>query len=300
MKNLDFDTGITERKYGKIFNIGLNSTSKEKVLTFVRDCLARKAKFSIVTPNPEIILAAQGDKNLKEALNKASLAIPDGVGLSQAARFLSLPAPKNIILRVLICFIQGLWVGLATFLARSWVQEALPTIKGRQLFMEVIKLANKKGWRVFFFGGEHGEARASAERLQRSLKRIKIAHAAGPGVDNSGKARTEIDAVIEKDCIRQINEFNPHILFVAFNTPKQEKWLFKWLPSLNIGGGMVVGGTFRYISGQAKLPPKWMEEYGLEWVWRLIREPWRVKRVLTAFPVFPAKVFLFRLRARET
>lgn len=295
MKNLDFDISITQRKYGKIFNIGLDSTSEEKVLAFVRDSLTRGAKFTIVTPNPEIILEARRDKKLLELLNKASLAIPDGIGLSQAAKFLSLPAPKNILLRMPVCFLQGIWVGLATFLAKDWIEKALPVVKGRKLFMEVIKLANKKGWRVFFFGGEHGEAQASAERLQRSLKRIKISHAAGPRVDNSGKPLTEIDAVIEKDCIRQINEFKPHILFVAFNTPKQEKWLFKWLPSLDIGGGMVVGGTFRYISGQAKLSPKWMEEYGLEWVWRLITEPWRVKRILTAFPVFPLKVFLYKL-----
>ncbi|MEK7112164.1 MAG: WecB/TagA/CpsF family glycosyltransferase, partial [Patescibacteria group bacterium] len=294
MKNLDFDTSITERKYGKIFNIDLDSTSEEKVLACVRDSLARGVKFSIVTPNPEIILEARRDKKLLALLNNASLAIPDGIGLSQAAKFLSLAAPKNILLRMPVCFLQGICVGLATFLAKDWIEKALPVVKGRKLFMEVIKLANKKGWRVFFFGGEHGEAQASAERLQRSLKRIKIAHAAGPRVDNRGKSLTEIDAVIEKDCIRQINEFKPHILFVAFNTPKQEKWLFKWLPSLDIGGGMVVGGTFRYISGQAKLTPKWMEEYGLEWLWRLITEPWRIKRVLIAFPVFPLKVFLYK------
>ncbi len=295
MLNNEFLYPKTERKYDLIFNIGLNSTSITKVLAFVRDSLGRNRKFSIVTPNPEIILAAQRDKNLADAINKASLAIPDGNGLSQAARFLSLPAPRNILFRAPVCFLQGLWVGLATFLARSWVQEALPTIKGRKLFMELIKLANKKGWRVFFLGGEKGEAKGAGEKLRRSFKRVRIAYSQGPMLNADARPKKEEDKDIERNVLREINEFKPDVLFVGFGASKQEKWLMKWLASLDVGGGMVVGGTFRYFSGDAKLPPTWMEEFGLEWAWRLITEPWRVKRVLTAFPVFPLRVFLYKL-----
>ena len=295
MLNNEFLYPKTERKYDLIFNIGLNSTSITKVLAFVRDSLGRNRKFSLVTPNPEIILAAQRDKNLADAINKASLAIPDGIGLSQAARFLSLPAPRNILFRAPVCFLQGLWVGLATFLARSWVQEALPTIKGRKLFMELIRLANKKGWRVFFLGGEKGEAKGAGEKLRRSFKRVRIAYSQGPMLNADARPKKEEDKDIERNVLREINEFKPDVLFVGFGASKQEKWLMKWLASLDVGGGMVVGGTFRYFSGDAKLPPTWMEEFGLEWAWRLITEPWRVKRVLTAFPVFPLRVFLYKL-----
>lgn len=295
MLNNEFLYPKTERKYDKILNVELNSTSMTKVLAFVRDSLGRRKKFSIVTPNPEIILAAGGDKDLADAINKASLAIPDGIGLSQAARFLSLPAPRNILFRAPVCFLQGLWVGLATFLARNWVQEALPIIKGRKLFMELIKLANKKGWRVFFLGGEKGEARGAGERLRRSFKRLRIAYFQGPMLNADAVPVGEADRDIQRESVEQINEFKPDILFVGFGASKQEKWLMKWLVSLDVGGAMVVGGTFRYFSGDAELPPEWMEEYGLEWVWRLITEPWRIKRVLTAFPIFPLKVFWYKL-----
>ena len=295
MKNIDFSSPRTERKYDKIFNIGLNSTSVAKVLAFVRSSLDRRRKFSIVTPNPEIILVAGEDKALAEAINKASLAIPDGIGLSQAARFLSLPAPRNILLRTPICFFQGLWVGLGTFLWRRWIQEALPTIKGRKLFMELVKLSNKKRWKVFFLGGEKGEARGAGEKLRRSFKRVRIAYSQGPMLNADARPVTKADRDIEKHALRQISEFRPEILFIGFGAPEQEKWLAKWLPSLDIGGGMVVGGTFRYFSGDAKLPPAWMEEFGLEWLWRLITEPWRLKRILAAFPIFPLKVFFYKL-----
>lgn len=295
MKNIQKTGPESSRKGDQILKVELNSTSKVRVLAFVRDSLARKAKFSIVTPNPELVLMAQKDANLVKSLQKASLAIPDGIGLSQAARFLSLPAPRNILLRIPVCFLQGLWVGLATFIARDWLLDCLPIIKGRDLFMELMKLANKKGWRVFFLGGESGEAKGAGEKLRRSLKSARIAYAAGPMLDNEGRPKTQEDKNAEIYSIRQINEFKPHLLFVAFNAPKQEKWLIKWLGNLDIGGGMVVGGTFRYISGQSKLPPRWMEFTGLEWVWRLISEPWRLKRVLRAFPIFPLKVFLYKL-----
>ena len=295
MAKIDWNTLKSSRKYGRIFNIGLNSTSLSRVLAFVRDSLGRNRKFSIVTPNPEIILAAKGDKNLAEAINKASLAIPDGIGLSQAARFLSLPAPRNVLFRAPVCFFQGLWVGLATFLARSWVQEVLPTIKGRKLFLELLKLANKKGWRGFFLGGEKGEARGAGEKLRRSFKRVRIAFSQGPILDACARPKRENDKEIEKNVLREINEFKPDILFVGFGASKQEKWLMRWLVSLDVGGAMVVGGTFRYFSGDAKLPPAWMEDFGLEWVWRLIIEPWRLRRVLTAFPIFPLRVFFYKL-----
>jgi len=70
MKNNNKNTGISSRKDGKILNVGLNSTSKVRVLAFVRDSLAHKAKFSILTPNPELILMAQKDAGLIKALQK--------------------------------------------------------------------------------------------------------------------------------------------------------------------------------------------------------------------------------------
>jgi N-acetylglucosaminyldiphosphoundecaprenol N-acetyl-beta-D-mannosaminyltransferase len=58
---------------------------------------------------------------------------------------------------------------------------------------------------------------------------------------------------------------------------------------------MAVGGTFRYIAGMSKLPPKWMENFGLEWVWRLITEPKRFSRIFNAFPIFPLRIFWFKI-----
>ena len=265
------------------------------MLTLVRSRLASKRKFYIVTPNPEIVLKAVSDKRLAKIINSADLAIADGVGLVQAAKFLSMASPKNSFLKIPFCFFQGLWVGLATFLDKDWLFRELRPIKGREMFLELVRLANKKGWRVFLLGGEHGEAEETAKKLQRSYKAVTFAWREGPIFDKEGLAISAAGLNEEKEAVYAINEFQPELLFVALETPKQEKWVSRWLPKLSIGGAMVVGGAFRYIAGQAPLPPKWMEEVGLEWVWRLITEPWRIGRVLNAWPIFPLRVFLYKI-----
>jgi len=291
-------TPETKRKYGKILNTGLNSTSKGKVLAFVRDSISRGYKFWISTPNPEIVLAAQQDKELNRALENSDLAIPDGIGLAQAARFLSLPTPKNFFIRLPVLLLQGIEVGSATFFKREWLTSSLKIIKGRELFIELIKLASNKGWKVFLLGGKPGYAKSAGLNLRKSFKTVRIAYAQGPQINVNGVPDSLEDMEIQKEAVAQINEYMPQLLFVAFGAakPKQEKWIYKNLPKLKIGGAMGVGGTLDYIAGQASLPPKWAEG-NLEWLWRLYSQPWRLGRIFRALIIFPWKVFLSKQKS---
>lgn len=284
------------RKFEQILSINVISTTRSKVLASVRDFIAHNFKFYIVTPNPELVLMAQNNPELKKALNSSSLPIPDGIGLSMAAAFLSMPAPKNVVLRFVVTFFQGLWVGLSTFVNRSWLDSKLKTIKGRELFVDLISLANKKEWRVFFAGGESDEAFATAKKLMLSYKKVKFETFAGPMLNSKAEPISQVDRLIHFDMIQRINRFKPHLLFVAFKNPKQEIWLKNNLSRVKAGGAMVTGGTFRYIVGYSKLPPKWMAKSGLEWVWRLITEPNRIGRIFNAWPRFPLRVWMSKLQ----
>jgi N-acetylglucosaminyldiphosphoundecaprenol N-acetyl-beta-D-mannosaminyltransferase len=128
-----------------------------------------------------------------------------------------------------------------------------------------------------------------------SLKKIKIESAGGPFLDKEARPISKDDALIEKEVVKAINKFRPHLLFVAFGAPKQEKWAYKWLDKLEVGGVMVVGGAFDFIAGRAKLPPEWMEKAGLEWLWRLLHQPRRLGRIFVATIVFPVRVFWTKL-----
>src|SRR4030042_6672928 len=140
------------RKYVKILGIKVVSNSKEGVLREIQSRLKGNKKFYIVTPNPEQILIACEDKQYKEILNSADISIPDGIGLVAAAKFYSLPRPKGLFRRALALFDQGLGVGFSTLFDTNWLETELSLIKGREIFIELIRLAKKKGWKVVLLG----------------------------------------------------------------------------------------------------------------------------------------------------
>ncbi len=242
--------------YVNILEIKVLSTTITSVLASVRENIAHNRRFSIMTPNPEIVLASTKNKELKEALDSSDFSVPDGVGLSYASKFL--------------------------------YGKSLNIIPGRILFEKLISLANKRGWKVFFLGGLNDEAERAAENLRLNYKNIRI----------ETFTKSKLDESFQREAVKLINNFSPQLLFVAFGYPKQEIWIHKNLKSLNVGGAMTVGGTFRYIAGMSKLPPKWMEKTGLEWFWRLITEPQRLGRIINASIIFPLRVFVFKITGR--
>jgi len=285
------------QKYVTILGVRLNSTSYPKVLASVREKVALGKKFYVVTPNPEGILRAQDDLEFKKILNRASFSLPDGVGLAQAKRFLEMKRQKNPFLKINLYLLQGLMVGLSTFLNPKWLFKDFQIIKGRKLFLELIKLANKKGWRVFLLGGEKGEAEKTTEILKRNYQSLIIQASDGPKLDSGGKPVTQRDIDIEIDIVERINKFKPTFLFLAFTPPKQEKWLMRNYQKVDFNGAFLLGGTFRYVAGYSKLPPKIFEDLGLEWFWRVLTEPYRVGRIINAFPLFPLRVLKEKLNS---
>lgn len=261
LKNNEKSVSLSQ-KYVTILGINVLSTTVSGVLTSVRDKISHNLKFSIFTPNPELVLMANQDQNLKNIINAGTLLVPDGVGLNYASKFL--------------------------------YAKPLTIIPGRVLFIKLIELANKKHWRVFFLGGNGSEAEEARLSLEKNYKSIKIDTFKGPILNNSGIPDTEVDKRLQIDALNRINKFKPHLLFVAFGNPKQELWINKNLKSLSINGAMAVGGTFNYVAGKSLRAPQWMETAGLEWFWRLLTEPQRLPRILNAVVIFP----LFVLKSK--
>ena len=287
----------TVRKEGYILGIKITSTTKDEVLEFVNSCLDNGDKFYIVTPNPENLLLATKDWLLKKSIYRSDLSVPDGIGLAQAFKFLSFKDNKHNIFRPLIIFYQGILVGLMTIVNKKYLTDSLPIIKGRELFLDIIKIADKRKLRVYFFGGENGEQEKAKKEIEKEFKNIIIkTNHKFPNYNENGQPASEVDRKIHKSIVGDIKLFEADLIFVAMNTPKHEKWIYRNLFRLNTLGAMTVGGTFNYVAGNMRLPPKWVEKIGLEWVYRLIQEPKRWRRILNAFPIFPWRVFMFKLR----
>lgn len=245
----------TTQLHDQIMNIKVDSTPRDILLTQISEKLTKKVKFSIVTPNPEIILEAQSDSELASSLNSADFSIPDGNGLKIAI--------KN-----------------------------LQIIKGREFMLDLFNLGNNNKLKVYLLGSTNEVIKKSLVKINKEYKDINAKGNSGPWLDNSANPISEKDINLNNEVIKEINSFNPHLLFVAFGAPKQEKWISKNIDNLKVIGIMAVGGSLDYYSGVVKSVPKLFVNLKLEWLWRLIQEPYRLKRVFNALILFPVKLFL--------
>lgn len=140
-------------------------------------------------------------------------------------------------------------------------------------------VCEKENRSIFFLGGRDGVAKKTADRLKNRYANLRVA----------GTLDGDIDL---GDCSGVIRDASPDVLFVALGAPKQEKWIHENLPKINsVRLAVGVGGAFDFISGNVKRAPRFMRQLGLEWVWRLVLQPRRIKRISNAVIVFPMLFF---------
>jgi len=255
-------------KHAKILGVKVSITNESEVTDFVLSSLKRR-KFFIVTPNPEIVVAAQKDKELRTVLNAADVALPDGTGLLLASKLLNLGINERI--------------------------------TGREIFEQLLSIAGKKKLKVYLLGASQSVNKLAIAKAKKKYKGIKIEGSADIYLDKEGYSVTYIyrkKHIVIKDytsVIKHINRFKPDILFVALGAPKQEKWVMHNLDKLNVGGAMVVGGALDYFTGKMVKPPSLVSGLGLEWLWRGFSEPARLPRIINAVIVFPLLVLKSKL-----
>lgn len=142
-------------------------------------------------------------------------------------------------------------------------------VAGVDLVECIAARAASVGWRLFLLGAGPGVARRAAEVLQARYPGLSIAgtYAGSPAPEE------------EEEIITRVRAAQADILFVAYGAPAQDLWLARNLARTGASVGMGVGGSFDYIAGVVKRAPRWMRERGLEWLYRLIRQPWRWRRM---------------------
>ncbi|MBI2887785.1 MAG: WecB/TagA/CpsF family glycosyltransferase [Chloroflexi bacterium] len=176
--------------------------------------------------------------------------------------------------------------GVGVVLASWLLGTPLPArLTGVDLADELAGLAAARGYGVYLLGAAPGVAQQAAEALRQRHPGLVIsgAYAGAPGPD-------EEEALVER-----INAAGPRILLVAFGSPQQELWIARQRERLQVAVAIGVGGAFDFFSGKVRRAPRWMRALGLEWLYRLLREPWRWRRMLR-LPVFAVRVLLQRLR----
>jgi len=162
-----------------------------------------------------------------------------------------------------------LWA--ARFLGRPLSER----VAGVDTVRRIASLATERGYLLFLLGGAEGVAEAAAIRLEEENPGLKVA------ATYAGSS----DPKEEEEIVEMIRAARPHVLLVAYGAPQQDFWIHRNLGRLGVPVAMGVGGAFDFISGKAKRAPGWMQRLGLEWLHRLLHEPWRWRRML-ALPKF--------------
>lgn len=178
----------------------------------------------------------------------------------------------NILQRADLCVPDG--VGLLW--AAKHIGHPIPQrVTGSDGVPIIAESAAEKGWRLFFLGAAPGVADKAADVLRLEHPNLEIV-----GIYSGSPAPEEEDYIVHL-----INQSDADILFVAYGAPKQDKWIARNLPRLNVKMAMGVGGSFDFIAGIVPRAPMWMRRAGLEWLYRLYLQPSRIGR-MTRLPRF--------------
>ncbi|WP_213951307.1 WecB/TagA/CpsF family glycosyltransferase [Tepidanaerobacter syntrophicus] len=234
-----------------ILGVLLDQTDYQKAYRQAERFLDSSGNKVIVTPNAEIIMAAQKNPELRAALNSADLCLPDGIGVVIASKILGKPLAERT--------------------------------TGFDFMMKLLELANKKSLSLFLLGGKPEVAEKAGEKICSMFPNVEIV-----GCHDGYFGENE-----EIEVVNLINHTKPDILLVAMGCPKQEIFMIKNKNKMQFKIAMGVGGSFDVLSGNVQRAPQFVQNIGLEWLYRLIMQPSRLKRV-GALPAFLVKVISHR------
>jgi len=151
-------------------------------------------------------------------------------------------------------------------------------VAGADLVEPLAALCARRGFRLFLLGAMPGVADDLASKLRQANDDLQVAaHAGGP------------DQSFDAETLERIRTHRTDVLLVAFGAPAQELWIDRIRDRLGVAVAAGVGGSFDYLTGRVPRAPAWMRRAGLEWMHRLVYQPWRVRR-MAVLPVYALKV----------
>lgn len=180
--------------------------------------------------------------------------------------------------------------GIGIVIASKIIRDRIPQrVAGIDLMHELLSAGNRKGYRVYLLG-------ATNEVLEEAVRQIGIRY---PGVKIAGYHHGFFGEDEDKQIVAAIRDREPDILFVARGLDTQEPWIGRYKHELNVPVMMGVGGSFDVLAGKTKRAPVLFQKTGMEWFYRLLKEPSRYKRMLV-LPKFVWKVFRERKQLRSS
>lgn len=215
-------------------------------------------KLMINTINAHCYNISQKDKLYAQALTSSDILLPDGVSIKIALKI-----------------IKG---------------QHIRKIAGADVFYYEMNRLNKKGGSCFFLGSNTSTLEKIRKKANEEFPNVSISYYSPPYASEFTEAENS-------QMIKEINEVNPDVLFVGMTAPKQEKWVFSHFRNIKSRHICSIGAVFDFYAGNIKRAPTWMIDLGLEWLYRLLKEPrrlWRryiIGNTIFIFYIFKEKLF---------
>ena len=244
-----------------ILGLPIAMTDYAEAMDVMDGMIARSERGYVCATAVHAVMVAQGDAEMREALRRSTLTVPDGMPLVWAANLLG--------------------------------EDLNDRVYGPELMLRYCERSRDRGHRVFLYGGrDQGSLAQLALNLRLRFPGIKIVGGYSPPF----RTLTEDE---DRAIAQQINAARPDVVWVGIGVPKQEKWMARMRDQLEAPVLAAVGAAFDFHAGRVSMAPEWMQTRGLEWTYRIAQEPRRLlPRYLIHNPRFVAKLAAQLLRER--
>jgi N-acetylglucosaminyldiphosphoundecaprenol N-acetyl-beta-D-mannosaminyltransferase len=236
------------RPAAKLLGISVEALDMERTLSRIANELAARRKGYICMAGVHGIMEAQRDAELAGIYASSSITVPDGT--------------------------PTVWVG--RWQGHKWMQR----VAGPDLMREVFRRKEFAGCTHFLYGGEEHVAEQLRERFTRHYPWARIVGTYTPPF-------RDLNAAEEESLIARVRELKPDIIWVGISTPKQERFMHRYLHRLDTTLMFGVGAAYDFHTGRIQDAPQWVKTIGMQWLHRLLQDPRRLwKRYLRNNPAF--------------
>lgn len=241
----------------RIMRTAVDNVSLAETLDRIEAFVAEGTPRLIVTANVDHLMLLENNQAFRAAYARADLVTCDSIPLKWALRFLGRPIKERV--------------------------------AGADLIGPLCARAAQRGLSLFFLGAAPGVAAKAKEVLEKRYPGVKIVGTYAPPV-------MPLDELLrDRESVRRVREARPDVLLVAFGAPKQEIWLDALRHELGVPVGIGVGAAFDFAAGIVKRAPAWVQNAGLEWLWRFFQEP---KRLWRRYFLMDARFIYFILKEK--
>jgi N-acetylglucosaminyldiphosphoundecaprenol N-acetyl-beta-D-mannosaminyltransferase len=248
----------------KVLTVNVSVLNLKSAANAVLDSIKARRKGYVCVTGVHGIIEAQDDESFRNILNHASLCTPDGVPL--------------------------VWVGRA-----QYGKSEMGRVYGPDLMWELFRISDHQPIRHFFYGGKEGVADLLKDRLLQHFPNAIVAGTYCPPF-------RPLTANEEVELANQVREARPDIMWIGLSTPKQERFMAAYLDKLDTTLMIGVGAAFDFYAGLVPQAPVWIQKSGLEWLYRLTKEPkrlWnRYSRIVPRFLFLITRQMLASSRSR--